>query len=65
MWTWLLVIGARISYPGDPGAPAGEIINCRCTTAPVIRLEKSRALRHNNAWAVRHVAVQQPVGNLH
>jgi len=34
-------IGVRFKnglfYPGDPDGPADEVINCRCTTAPVIR----------------------------
>jgi len=28
--------GWPIQYPGDPNAPAGEIVNCRCTIMPVV-----------------------------
>lgn len=28
---------AQLDHPGDPDGPAGEIINCRCTTVAVIR----------------------------
>jgi hypothetical protein len=28
--------GARLMFPGDPNAPAGEIINCRCVLEPAI-----------------------------
>ena len=27
--------GASLQFPGDPGGPAGEVINCRCTTIAV------------------------------
>lgn len=27
-----VVGGAALAYPGDPEGPAGEVINCRCTT---------------------------------
>jgi len=33
--------GERLSYPGDPKGSLENIINCRCTTAPVV-LEKPR-----------------------
>jgi SPP1 gp7 family putative phage head morphogenesis protein len=28
---------AQLEHPGDPGGPAEEIINCRCTTEPIVR----------------------------
>lgn len=27
--------GARCLHPGDPSLPVGELVNCRCSTAPV------------------------------
>ena len=29
--------GAFMDYPGDASAPAGLVVNCRCTTAPFVR----------------------------
>jgi hypothetical protein len=34
------ITGAKLRWPGDSQAPAGEVINCRCTTRPVRSLEK-------------------------
>ena len=28
--------GAALQFPGDPNGPAGEVINCRCTTLTVL-----------------------------
>ena len=31
--------GAWMDYAGDPSAPAGQVVNCRCTCGPVVWLE--------------------------
>lgn len=30
---WVTIAGNRLMYPGDPAAPAEEIIQCRCSTS--------------------------------
>jgi hypothetical protein len=37
--------GVRMDYPGDPQAPASEIINCRCAKIFIIRKEPRTALQ--------------------
>ena len=34
--TKFMVSGERLKFPGDPDGSAGNVINCRCTTFPVI-----------------------------
>lgn len=34
---WVTITGARLSYPGDPDAPAREVIQCRCALLTRIR----------------------------
>lgn len=31
-----VVGGAQLMFPGDPRGPAAEVINCRCTTLPIV-----------------------------
>jgi len=33
--------GSALMHPGDPSGPVWEIVNCRCTVAPVIEEERS------------------------
>jgi SPP1 gp7 family putative phage head morphogenesis protein len=30
--------GAFMEYAGDPSAPAGQVVNCRCTVAPFVMM---------------------------
>jgi hypothetical protein len=38
-----IVGGASLQFPGDPAGPAGEVINCRCTTLTVLSDDIIRA----------------------
>lgn len=35
--------GNRLMYPGDPSAPAREVINCHCVLVPVVVLPEERS----------------------
>lgn len=37
--------GVRLQYPGDPSAPASELINCRCNRTFIIRKEPRQTLQ--------------------
>jgi uncharacterized protein with gpF-like domain len=30
--------GAWMDYAGDPSAPAGQVVNCRCSVAPFVMM---------------------------
>ena len=38
-----VVGGHRADHPGDPALPVGEIVNCRCTVAPVFAMDRLTA----------------------
>lgn len=47
--------GNELRYPGDPSAPAREVINCHCTMIPHVllkgeKLESSEALSPQKRW---------------
>lgn len=40
-----IVGGESLAYPGDPSGSAGNVINCRCTTLPVVSEEAAAQAR--------------------
>lgn len=36
------ISGAELEYPGDPSAPAAEVINCHCVLIPGVEMPKDR-----------------------
>ena len=47
--------GNQLRFPLDPGAPVGDIVNCRCTIAPVIRITR----RVPRGFMVKAIEVQK------
>lgn len=50
--TAFTVGGFPMDFPGDPGAPPEETVNCRCTTLPVVN-ERARSRRQFQQWMGR------------
>ena len=50
--------GEALMYPADPAGSPGNIIRCRCTSSPIIRLdeppgvEAGKAVSDRDAWIV-------------
>lgn len=36
------ISGAELEYPGDPTAPAAEVINCHCVLIPGVEMPKEK-----------------------
>ena len=55
------VQGDEVEYPGDPSGDAGNVINCRCTCAPVVAADRgAKVVSIDHARAARlMVAVAQ------
>ena len=59
-----LVGGDQLRYPGDPGGSTEQIVNCRCTSAGVIKDRRGIAPEHkarDKAFIIEHVLREQAI----
>ena len=45
------ITGYELAYPGDPSAPAAEVINCYCVLVPVVGKAAGNSLQNGNSYA--------------